>query len=100
MKTSQLTDSNIISILKENEAGQAVPDLCRKHGMSSASFYKWRAKYGSMDASLMKRMKELEDENRRLKKMYAEEKLKAEIAKEIIKKSGDASSKKITGTES
>jgi putative transposase len=63
-----------------------VPDLCREHGISSASFYKWRAKYGGMDASLIKRMKELEDENRRLKKMYAEEKLKAEIAKEIIEK--------------
>jgi len=63
-----------------------VPDLCREHGISSASFYKWRAKYSGMDASLIKRMKELEEENRRLKKMYAEEKLKAEIAKEIIEK--------------
>lgn len=63
-----------------------LPDLCRKYGMNSASFYKWRSKFGGMDASLMKRMKELEDENRRLKKMYAEEKLKAEIAKEIIEK--------------
>jgi len=60
--------------------------------MSSASVYKWRAKYGGMDASLMKRMRELEDENRRLKKMYAEERLKAEIAKDIIAKSGEASS--------
>jgi len=63
-----------------------VPDLCREHGISSASFYKWRAKYSGMDASLIKRMKELEEGNRRLKKMYAEEKLKAEIAKEIIEK--------------
>jgi putative transposase len=86
MKTSRFTDSKIISILKENEDGSTVPDLCRKYGMSSASFYKWRSKFGGMDASLMKRMKELEDENRRLKKMYAEEKLKAEIAKEIIEK--------------
>jgi putative transposase len=54
-----------------------VPDLCREHGMSDATFYKWRSKFGGMDASMMKRMKELEDENRRLKKMYAEEKLKA-----------------------
>jgi putative transposase len=75
-----------MAILKQNEAGTTVPDLCREHGISSASFYKWRAKYGGMDASLIKRMKELEDENRRLKKMYAEEKLKAEIAKEIIEK--------------
>jgi len=75
-----------MAILKQNEAGSNVPDLCREHGISSASFYKWRTKFGGMDASLMKRMKELEDENRRLKKMYAEEKLKAEIAKEIIEK--------------
>jgi len=65
-----------------------VTELCREHGMSSATFYEWRAKYGGMDASLMKRMKELEDENRRLKKMYSEEKVKAEIAREAIEKSG------------
>ncbi len=86
MKTSRYSDSQIMAILKQNEAGAAVPDLCREHGMSSASFYKWRAKFGGMDASLMKRMKELEDENRRLKKMYLEEKLIAEIAREIIEK--------------
>ena len=86
MKTSRFTDSQIMAILKQNKAGSSVPDLCREHGISSASCYKWRTKFGGMDASLMKRMKELEDENRRLKKMYAEEKLKAEIAKEIIEK--------------
>jgi len=86
MKTSRYSDSQIMAILKQSEAGTAVPDLCREHGMSSASFYKWRAKFGGMDASLMKRMKELEDENRRLKKMYLEEKLIAEIAREIIEK--------------
>ena len=86
MKKSRYTDSQILSILKQNEAGTSVADLCREHGMSDASFYKWRSKYGGMDVSLMKRMKELEDENRRLKKMYAEEKLKAEIAKEVIEK--------------
>ena len=75
-----------MAILKQNEAGTSVSDLCREHGMSSASFYKWRAKYGGMDASLMKRMKELEDENRLLKKMYMEEKLIAQIAKDIIEK--------------
>ncbi len=75
-----------MAILKQNDAGVAVPDLCREHGMSSASFYKWRAKFGGMDASLMKRMKELEDENRRLKKMYLEEKLIAEVTREIIEK--------------
>ena len=68
MKKSRFTDSQILAILKATEDGQPVPALCREHGMSSASFYKWRAKYGGMDASLMKRMKELEDENPRLKK--------------------------------
>jgi putative transposase len=86
MKTSRFTDSQIINILKEAEAGKPVPDLCREHGMSSASFYKWRVKYGGMDASLMTRMKELEDENRRLKKMYAEERLKAEVIQEAMLK--------------
>ena len=86
MKVSRFKDSQILAILKQNEGGISVPDLCREHGMSSATFYKWRAKFGGMDASLMKRMKELEDENRRLKKMYAEEKLKAEIAREAIEK--------------
>ena len=84
MKRSRFTDSQILAILKHNEAGTPVSELCREHGMSDATFYKWRAKYGGMDASLMKRMKELEDENRRLKKMYAEEKLKSEIRKEAL----------------
>ena len=86
MKRSRFTDSQIIAILKEAESGVRVPDLCRKHGMSDATFYKWRAKFGGMDASMMKRMKELEEENRRLKKMYAEEKLKAEIVQEALEK--------------
>jgi len=73
MKKSRYTDSQIMSILKQNETGSAVADQCRAHGMSNATFYKWRPKFGGMDASLMKRMKELEDENRRLKKMYAKE---------------------------
>jgi len=84
MKKSRYTDSQILSILKQNESGVTVSDLCREHGMSSATFYKWRAKFGGMDASLMKRMKELEAENRRLKKMYVEERIKAEIRKEVI----------------
>jgi putative transposase len=61
MKRSRFTDSQIIAILKEAESGVRVPDLCREHGMSDATFYKWRAKFGGMDASMMKRMKELED---------------------------------------
>ena len=86
MKRSRFTDSQIIAILKEAGAGVRVPDLCRTHGMSDATFYKWRAKFGGMDASMMKRLKELEEENRRLKKMYAEERLKAEIATEALEK--------------
>jgi len=84
MKTSRFTDSQILAILKQAEGGLPVPELCREHGMSGATFYKWRAKFGGMDASLMKRMKELEDENRRLKKMYAEERIKSEIRKEAL----------------
>jgi len=84
MKKSRFTDSQILAILKQAEVGTPVPELCREHGMSSATFYKWRAKYGGMDASLMARMKELEEENRRLKKMYAEERLKSEIRKEAL----------------
>jgi len=59
MKKSRYTDSQILSILKQNEAGTPVSELCREHGMSNATFYKWRSKFGGMDASLMKRMKEL-----------------------------------------
>ena len=86
MKKSRYTDSQIISILNQAEAGTPVPELCREHGMSSATFYKWRSRYGGMDASLMVRLKELEEENRRLKKMYAEERLKAEIVQEALEK--------------
>ena len=68
MKISRFADSQFIQILKQAEAGISAPALCREHGMSSATFYKWRAKYGGMDASLVSRSKELVDENRRLKK--------------------------------
>lgn len=86
MKKSRYSDSQILNILKQAEAGTPVAELCREHGMSSAAFYKWRAKFGGMDASLMRRMKELEAENKRLKKMYAEERLKAEIVTEAMAK--------------
>ena len=86
MKSSRLTDQQIIAILKQHESGVSVADLCREHGIGNSTFYKWRAKYGGMDAALMKRMKDLEIENIRLKRMYAEEKLKAEIAREAIEK--------------
>ena len=76
----------IMDALKRVESGLSVPDLCRDLGISSATFYKWRAKYGGLDAPMMSRMKELELENARLKKMYAEERLKAEILKEAMAK--------------
>ncbi len=75
-----------MSILKQAESGTPVATLCREHGMSNATFYKWRAKYGGMDASLITRLKELEAENAKLKKMYAEERLKAEIIQEAMSK--------------
>lgn len=82
MKKSRFTDSQIIAVLKQAEAGMPVPELCRTHGISSATFYKWRSRFGGMDASMMSRLKELEDENRRLKKMYAEAQMSADILKE------------------
>lgn len=86
MKKSKFTDSQIIEALKRAEGGVIVPELCRELGISSATFYKWRSKYGGMDTSLMTRMKELEAENARLKKMYAEERLKADILQEAMAK--------------
>jgi putative transposase len=86
MRTSRYSDSQIMAILKQNEQGAKVADLCREHGMSAAQFYKWRSKYGGMDTSMMRRLKELEEENQRLKKMYAEEKLKADIREEALRK--------------
>ena len=86
MKKSRFTDSQIIEAIKRVEAGLAVPELCRELGISTATFYKWRSKYGGMDVSLMARMKELEAENARLRKMYVEEKLKAEIVAEALEK--------------
>jgi len=69
MKHSRYSDSQIMGILKRAESGVPIPELCREHGMSRASFYKWRSKYGGMDASMMARLKELEAENSRLKRM-------------------------------
>ena len=86
MKKSRYSDSQILAILKQAKAGTPVPELCREHGISSATFYKWRARYGGMDASMMKPLKELEDENRRLKKMYAEERLKAALTHRLLGK--------------
>ena len=76
MKTSKFSDSQILAILKQAEAGAPVPEPCREHGMSSATFYKWRARFGGMDASMMARLKELESENARLKKCMPKSGLK------------------------
>ena len=86
MKKSRFTDSQIMDALKRVDAGFSAADICRELGISTATLYKWRAKYGGMDTSMMARMKELEVENARLKKMYAEERLKAEILNEALTK--------------
>ena len=82
MKTSRYSDPLILSILRQAEGGVAVADLCREHGMSNASFYKWWAKFGGIDASMITQMKTIEDENRRLKKMFAELSMQNELLKE------------------
>ena len=86
MKTSRYTDAQIIAILRQAEGGVPVTELCREHGMSNASFYKWRAKFGGMDASMIGQMKAIEDENRRLKKMFAELSMQNELLKEALGK--------------
>ena len=86
MKKSRFTDSQIMAVLKQAEAGTPVLDLCREHGISNATFYKWRAKFGGMDVSLMAKMKELEDENRRLKKLYVDPQMRALIVEEALAK--------------
>lgn len=86
MRKSKFSDSQILDTLKQADSGKPVPEICRELGISSATFYKWRSKYGGMDASLMARLKELETENARLKKMYAEERLKAEVVQEALAK--------------
>lgn len=84
MKKSRFSDSQILAILKQHEAGVPVAELSREHNVSTALIYQWRAKFGGMDASLLKRLKELEAENARLKKMYAEERIKAELRQEAL----------------
>ena len=86
MKKSRFTDSQIIAVLKQAQAGTPVPELCREHGTSSGTFYKWRSKFGGMDAEMMSQLKELQDENRRLKKMYADAQLSADLLKEALSK--------------
>ncbi len=86
MKTSRYSEAQILAILRQAEGGVPVAELCREHGMSDSSFYKWRAKYGGMDASMVSQMKAIEDENRRLKKMFAELSMQNELLKEALGK--------------
>ena len=86
MKTGRYTEAQIIAILRQAEGGKPVAELCPAHGMSNASFYKWRAKYGGMDASMIAQTKALEEENRRLKKMFAELSMQNELLKEALGK--------------
>ena len=86
MKKSRFTETQIVKILKEVEAGRMVKEVCREYGMSDATYYNWKAKYGGMEASDVKRLKELEDENRKLKQMYAELSLEHKVLKDVIEK--------------
>jgi putative transposase len=86
MKKSRFSEAQIMAVLRQAEGGMPVPELCREHGISAASFYKWRAKYGGMDASMMNQMKALEEENRRLKRMYADLSMQADLLKEALGK--------------
>ena len=86
MRKSRFTETQIMGILRQAEGGLAVGDLCREHAISNATFYKWRSKYGGMDASMISEMKGIEDENRRLKKMYAELSMQNELLKEALGK--------------
>ena len=86
MRKSRFSDSQIMAILKQAQSGVPVADLCREHGMSSASFYKWRAKFGGMDASMVSEMKAMAEENRRLKRMYAEMSMQNDLLKEALGK--------------
>jgi putative transposase len=86
MKRSRFTDDQIIGILKEHEAGLSAAELCRKHGISDATFYKWRAKYGGMDVSDAKRLKALQEENAKLKKLLAESMLDVATLRELLGK--------------
>lgn len=86
MKAKKYSESQIAAILKEGSSGVPVPELCRKYGMSSASYYKWRSQYSGMDASHMKQLREVLAENARLKKLYAESLLHTDILKELLGK--------------
>ncbi len=86
MKKSRFTEVQIMSVLKQAEGGMAIADLCREHGISNATFYQWRSKFGGMDASMITEMKTIQDENRRLKKMFAELSMQNELLQEALGK--------------
>jgi putative transposase len=86
MRKSKFTEHQIISILKQHETGLKVADLCREHGISNATFYQWKAKYGGMDASQLKQLKDLQEENSRLKRMYAELSMVHDALKSVVEK--------------
>ena len=86
MKTGRYSDAQIMGILKQAESGVPISELCREHGMSNVSFYKWRAKYGGMDVSMVSQLKVMEAENRRLKRMYAEMSMQNDLLKEALGK--------------
>ena len=86
MKKSKFTETQIFAILKEAELGKKINDLCREHGISSATYYQWKSKYGGMDASQLKRLKEIEEENSRLKRMYADLALENQAIKDLLGK--------------
>jgi putative transposase len=86
MRKSRFTEAQIMGILRQAESGLALSEVCREHGISSATFYKWRSKYGGMDTSMITQMKGVEDENRRLKKMFAELSMQNELLKEALGK--------------
>jgi putative transposase len=90
MKTNRYTEAQILAILRHAEGGVPVAELRREHGMNNASFYKWRAQYGGMDASLISQMKAIEDENRRSKRMNADLSMQADLLKEALGKSDAA----------
>jgi putative transposase len=86
MKKTRYTESQIIKVLNEVEGGRKVKDVCREYGISEATYYNWKSKYGGMTASDVKKLKELEDENRRLKRMYADLSLQNEALKDVVEK--------------